>query len=88
MCIAYICVCACIHMYVCIYECVYICRCVCIYVYIYVCACVCINVCVYGFFKYFAYLVMENLLEAKVLSYVVLLSVPLVTYSKSKSQKY
>lgn len=95
VCIAYICVCACgcacMHIYVCIYAYVYMC------VYMQVCAYMCIymyvHVCIYmyvcmGSLNIFAYLVIENLLEAKVLSYVVLLSVPLVTYSKSQSQKY
>ena len=83
LCVLHIYGCACIH--ICLYNaCVY----VCIYVYIYICVCVCVCMCVWEFFKYFAYLVMENLLEAKALFYVVLLSVPSVTYSKSQSQKY
>ena len=38
-------------MYVCEYDCIYLCVCVCVYIFMYVCTCVFVSECIFVLFK-------------------------------------
>ncbi len=42
-----LCMCVCIHIYICIYLCIHVNVCTCVYVQVHVCVCVCVYVCMY-----------------------------------------